>query len=164
MSSSSGNGWTIIAACTPSKAPCSSSRTFPPPASSAGVPTSRTVSPTSSATSASARAAPTPAAQMTLCPHAWPIPGSASYSAQTATVSGPEPYSATTAVSRSPTPCLRRGGDACRGRVLLERELGVGVHGAAQRDELRPTVVDGTGDGGGGVHQRRSSVAGRHRP
>ena len=60
-SHSAGQGWTIIAAWTPSKAPRSSSSTLPPPPSSAGVPTTFTVSPRSSATAARARAAPTAA-------------------------------------------------------------------------------------------------------
>ena len=63
-----GSGMIDIAA--PSHAPRSSSKTFPPPCSSAGVPRRTTVRPCSSATSPSAIAAPSPAAAMTLCPHA----------------------------------------------------------------------------------------------
>ena len=55
VSRSVGQGWTIMAAWTPSKAPRSSIRILPPPPSSAGVPSTRTVSPMSSATAASAR-------------------------------------------------------------------------------------------------------------
>ena len=61
-----------------------------------------TVKPSSSATSASARAAPTADAAMMLCPQACPISGSASYSAHTATTSGPLPKSARNAVSKPP--------------------------------------------------------------
>ena len=45
MSRSDGHGCTIMAACTPAKAPRSSISTLPPPPSSAGVPSTRTVSP-----------------------------------------------------------------------------------------------------------------------
>src|ERR687888_220247 len=85
-----------MAAWTPSKAPCSSSTTLPPPPSSAGVPSTISSTPRSSASPA--RATPTPAAMaaITLCPQAWPISGSASYSAQT-----------TTRTSRSPAPSTR---------------------------------------------------------
>ena len=86
-----GQGCTIIAAWTPSKAPRSSMRTLPPPPSSAGVPSTRTVRPRSSATEASARPAPTAVAAMMLWPQAWPISGSASYSAHTATTRSPVP-------------------------------------------------------------------------
>src|SRR5690349_23656368 len=101
---SSGAGCTIIAAWTPAKAPRSSSRIFPPPFSSAGVPTTVTVRPTSSAMRARARPAPTALAAITLCPHAWPISGRQSYSAHTATCSGPEPARARNAVGRSQMP------------------------------------------------------------
>src|SRR5919198_877772 len=93
-----------MAAWTPSKAPCSSSTTLPPPPSSAGVPC--TVSSTPRSSASPARATPTPAAMaaITLCPQAWPISGSASYSAQTTTRSGPWPVRAANAVGRPPTP------------------------------------------------------------
>ena len=68
-------GCTIIAACTPSNAPRWSIRILPPPFSSAGVPITFTVMPRSSAIDASARPAPTAAAAITLCPHAWPTDG-----------------------------------------------------------------------------------------
>ncbi|SLA78109.1 Uncharacterised protein [Mycobacteroides abscessus subsp. abscessus] len=59
-----------MAAPTPSNAPRSSIRTLPPPVSSAGVPITRTVIPSSSATVANAMPAPTAAAAMMLCPQA----------------------------------------------------------------------------------------------
>lgn len=88
---SSGAGWTSIAIDTSSKTPASSMAILPPPSSSAGVPSTMTVMPRSSATSLSARAAPTDEAAMMLWPQAWPRPGSASYSAHSPTVSGPLP-------------------------------------------------------------------------
>ncbi len=97
-----GPGWSITVAAMSSNAPALSSNTFPPPASSAGVPSSTTVSPRSSATSASASAVPTADAAMMLCPQACPMPGSASYSAQTPTTRSPLPNSARNAVSRPP--------------------------------------------------------------
>ena len=93
--------WTMSERCVSSKAPASSSETLPPPCSSAGVPSSFTRSPASPATEASASAAPTPEDAMTLCPHACPMPGSASYSAHTVTVRSPSPYTASTAVGMS---------------------------------------------------------------
>src|ERR687897_2524214 len=99
-----GEGWTIMAACAPSKAPRSSSRTLPPPPSSAGVPSTVTRSPASSATLARARPAPAAMAAITLCPQACPTAGRASYSAHTTTCSGPDPARAANAVGRSPTP------------------------------------------------------------
>ena len=95
---STGPGCTIMAACTPSNAPRSSMYTLPPPPSSAGVPNTVTVSPRSPAVAASARPAPTAAAAMMLCPHACPRAGSASYSAQMPTCSGPVPVLAMNAV------------------------------------------------------------------
>ncbi|WP_377274549.1 hypothetical protein [Peterkaempfera sp. SMS 1(5)a] len=79
-------------------------RIFPPPPSSAGVPRTVTVSPRSSATRANAAAAPTAEAAMMLWPQAWPRPGSASYSAQSATCSGPLPTVAANAVGSPQTP------------------------------------------------------------
>src|SRR5436309_1853197 len=55
---STGAGCTIIAACTPMKAPRSRRRILPPPPSAAGVPMTRTVRPTSSATRPAAIPAP----------------------------------------------------------------------------------------------------------
>ena len=57
-----------------------------------------------SLTAASAAPAPAPAVAMALWPHACPMPGRQSYSAQIAMQSGPEPASATNAVGRSQTP------------------------------------------------------------
>src|SRR5512132_2407221 len=99
-----GEGWTIMAACAPSKAPRWSSRTLPPPPSSAGVPSTVTRRPASSATRARATPAPAAMAAITLWPQAWPTAGRASYSAQTTTCSGPDPARAANAVGRSPTP------------------------------------------------------------
>ena len=99
-----GQGWTIMAAWTSSKAPPSSMVTLPPPPSSAGVPSTRTVSPSSSATPARASPAPTAVAAMMLCPQAWPTPGRASYSAQTASTKGPEPHEALNAVGSPAVP------------------------------------------------------------
>src|SRR5690606_29690185 len=95
----------MIAASMPSSAPLRASTSLPVCPSSAGVP-SRTTRPAGASAEASAsraaRNAPTPDAAMTLCPHAWPIPGSASYSAQIAIVGPPVPASARKAVG---TPC-----------------------------------------------------------
>src|SRR5262245_28336529 len=99
-----GEGWTIMAAWAPSKAPRWSSRILPPPPSSAGVPSTVTRRPASSATLARARPAPAAMAAITLCPQAWPTAGRASYSAHTTTCSGPDPARAANAVARSPTP------------------------------------------------------------
>ena len=85
-----------------SNVPALSSNAFPPPASSAGVPISATVRPSSSATSANASAVPTADAAMMLWPQACPISGNASYSAQMPTTSGPLPKSARNAVSKPP--------------------------------------------------------------
>src|SRR5215216_2120198 len=99
-----GEGWTIMAACAPSKAPRWRSRILPPPPSSAGVPSTVTRRPASSATRARARPAPAAMAAITLWPQAWPTAGRASYSAQTTTCSGPDPALAANAVGRPPTP------------------------------------------------------------
>ena len=79
---------------------------------------------------------------MTLCPHAWPTPGSASYSAQIAMVSGPEPAAvATNAVGMSHTPAsivngpLSASATHAAAALLLEGELGMGVHRVRQLDE-----------------------------
>ncbi len=94
-------GWTIIAASTPSKAPRSPISTLPPPPSSAGVPSTTSRPPASSARAPAASAAPRPAAAMTLCPQPCPMPGRASYSQITATVGPPpEPVRFSKAVSR----------------------------------------------------------------
>ncbi len=105
-------GWTIMARWVPSKSPCSSMTILPPPFSSAGVPSRRTVMPSSSASSASARKAPRPAVQMMLWPHAWPMSGSASNSEQMVTTRSPEPACARTAVGSSPTPWETSGSPA----------------------------------------------------
>ena len=72
-----------------------------PRISSAGVPITLMVRPSSSATFAAAMPAPTAEAAMMLWPQACPISGRASYSAQIAMWSGPEPARATNAVGRS---------------------------------------------------------------
>ena len=80
---SNGAGCTIIAACTPANAPRSSSRILPPPLSSAGVPTHG-----DGEAERRRRRAPPRAprrrrvAAIRLWPQAWPMSGSASYSAQ----------------------------------------------------------------------------------
>ena len=102
--SSSGAGCTIIAAFTPANAPRSSKKTLPPPPSSAGVPITLTHKSRSSTSGASASAAPTAVAAMMLCPHVWPMPGSASYSAQIARWSEPVPIRHENAVGRSQIP------------------------------------------------------------
>ena len=106
-------GWIIIAASTSWNTPASRSLTLPAPPSSAGVPTTvirplngRRPPTRLAATAASAAPAPAPAVAITLWPHAWPMPGSASYSAITAIV-GPSPdpgTSARNAVGSPPTP------------------------------------------------------------
>src|SRR5215472_16043649 len=90
----------------PSKAPRSSSRILPLalPTSSAGVPITVTVRPTSSATLAAATAAPTAEAAMILWPQAWPISGRQSYSAQMPMFRGPDPARARNAVGKLQTP------------------------------------------------------------
>src|SRR5918996_664772 len=93
-----------MAAWAPSKAPRWRSRILPPPPSSAGVPSTVTRSPASSATRARASPAPAAMAAITLCPQAWPTAGRASYSAHTTTCSGPDPARAANAVGSSPTP------------------------------------------------------------
>ena len=60
----------------------------------------RTRPPAASATNAAARPAPNPAVAMMLWPHAWPTPGSASYSHSTATVGPSLPAVLSKAVSR----------------------------------------------------------------
>src|SRR4051812_11458822 len=98
-------GWNIIAASSPSNAPASSSLILPPPPSSAGVPSSTTSPPVVATTRAAARNAPTAPAAIRLCPHAWPISGSASYSATIATRAPPAvPARARSAVGRPPSP------------------------------------------------------------
>ena len=69
---SKGAGCTIMAAWTPANTPRSSSRILPLalPTSSAGVPITLTVRPTSSATAAAAMPAPSAVAAMMLWPHA----------------------------------------------------------------------------------------------
>jgi hypothetical protein len=99
-------GCTISDRALSSHAPASRRSTFPPPCSSAGVPSSTTRSPSSSATAASPIAAPTPAAAIMLCPQACPIPGSASYSAHSVTVRSPSPATASTAVGRPDAPTV----------------------------------------------------------
>ena len=98
---------------------------------------------------------------MMLWPQAWPISGSASYSAQMPTTSGPLPKSARNAVSRPPADCgdlesalgdqrLRLGAAA----VLGERQFRLGVNRVRQLDQVAATaphrVLDAypRGDGG----------------
>ena len=96
---------------------------------------------------AAAEPAPTAAAAIMLWPQAWPMPGSASYSAQIATCSGPLPARATNAVGRSQTPRvdgearrLRAPQRASRRPLLLEAELGMGV------DAVRESISESRAD------------------
>ena len=93
-------GCIISAASTPSKAPSRAISSLPPPRSSAGVPSMRTRPGSALASGASASAAPSAEVAIRLWPQAWPMPGSASYSASSAT-QGPRglPNSAAKAVS-----------------------------------------------------------------
>src|SRR5512138_3330219 len=108
--------WIIIAASTSLKTPASINRTLPAPPSSAGVPMTWMRPGKGSVRSAAAMAAPVPAVAITLCPHACPMFGSASYSAMIAMVGpGPAPaIVARNAVGSPPTPrstaapCLAR--------------------------------------------------------
>ena len=77
-----GHGWTIIAAWTPSNAPRSSIVIFPPPPSSAGVPSTTHGQAETVGSGAKASPAPAAVAAMMLWPQAWPTSGSASYSAK----------------------------------------------------------------------------------
>src|SRR5437660_672766 len=85
--------WTISAQSTVLNRPALMSLIFPPPPSSAGVP-STWMRPRGSwaRMAASAAPAPAPAVAITLWPHAWPMPGSASYSQRIAIVA-PSPVS-----------------------------------------------------------------------
>ena len=86
---------------------------------------------------------------MTLCPQAWPMSGSASYSQQMAMASGPRPIVASKAVARPPTPrCTSKPpaesasahhAAACD---LLEAELRVRVDAVRQLDEACRLAVD----------------------
>ena len=138
--SSAPAGWTIIAASTSVEGPARIMNTLPPPPSSAGVPRIDTRPPHSSASAAAARPAPSPAAAMMLCPQAWPMPGSASYSRQTA-MSGPclagapdergvEPEGVTFGVDAL---VVERVAQQVVGEALLEVQLGVGVDRGATR-------------------------------
>ena len=94
-------GWTIKAASTSLNTPASLIFTFPPKFSSPGVPTTRTVPPTSSTTLFKASPAAIPIPAIKLCPHPCPTSGNASYSHINAIV-GPslhDLYSATKSVS-----------------------------------------------------------------
>ncbi len=100
--------WIIIAQSTRSNTPPRRSFTLPPPPSSAGVPITWTRPAGSRArTAASAAPAPAPDVAMTLCPHACPMPGSASYSHMIATV-GPSPPPFTVARNAVGTPATPR--------------------------------------------------------
>ena len=137
-----GLGCTIIAACMPANAPRSSNRILPPPPiSSAGVPMTCTVSPTSSATAAAAMPAPAAMAAMMLCPQACPIPGRQSYSAQMARCSGPLPARAKKAVGRSQIRGDRKArvrqdlGKPGRSTFFLKADLWVGMNAVTQGDQ-----------------------------
>ena len=80
--------WAISATSTSAKAPASTSRRLPTPISSAGQPTTWMRTASSGSTVASADAASSVAGPERLWPQAWPISGSASISASSATRSG----------------------------------------------------------------------------
>ena len=105
-------------------------------------------------TAASAAPAPAPEVAMTLWPHAWPMPGSASYSHRMAMV-GPSPVSmvARNAVSTPPTPvstlkpCGEELAEPAAGLLLLVGQLGMIVDPAGEGFELVGEAVDGLRDG-----------------
>ena len=97
-------GCTMIAQSSPSNAPRAAMYTFPPAASSAGVPITISVPPVSSSSGLSAIPAAHDAVPMMLCPQPCPTPGSASYSARIATRGAPEPAVARKAVAISQMP------------------------------------------------------------
>ena len=159
------DAWIIIAASTPSNRPSSSMTCLPARSSSAGVPR-KTISPRRSrATSASAIAAPTPAAEMRLWPQPWPRPRSASYSARMATT-GP---SLATPEAR-PDRGLKRAGrmlhrvpgrarvSATRveGSPFLEARLRVAMDGHGQADDLVAVGSDRVREPSREVGSRRS--------
>ena len=116
---SSGHGWTIIAAWTSSKAPALEHDHLAAAALLGRRPEHPDGEPELVGHAGQARPAPTAAAAMMLWPQAWPTPGSASYSAQTATTSGPEPASAPKAVGMPQTPAVDR--EPARGQRLGHR-------------------------------------------
>ena len=86
-SRSASAGCTIIAASTPSNAPLLGHQDLAAAALlGRRAEDQRPGRRASSASAAAARPAPRPAVAMTLCPQAWPMPGSASYSHSTAIV------------------------------------------------------------------------------
>ncbi len=98
-----------------------------------------------------------------LWPQAWPMPGSASYSAQMPMTSGPEPAVATNAVGQVGHAGLdlEAGGGQRLGAPgaaphLLEAKLGIGVDPVAEVDEGGTLGVDELL--GGGLHVRGHRV------
>ena len=95
----------MMAASSESNAPSRAMYSLPVCPSSAGVP-SKTTFPGNCAFAcarASTKNAPTPVAQMTLCPHACPISGNASYSARMPMVRPVDSPATTSAPASSPT-------------------------------------------------------------
>src|SRR2546425_602726 len=127
--------WTIIAQSMSWNTPPLISLILPPPPSSAGVPITW-IRPFGSSvfTAASAAPAPAPEVAITLCPHAWPMPGSASYSHRIAIV-GPSPVST---VARG-TIAAPGGGGGSGGR---RRAAGGGRGGGRGEEAPRPPAVE----------------------
>ena len=144
-------GCIINAASTPSKAPRRAISSLPPPRSSAGVPRTRTLPGGPFGRLARARPAPTLAVAIRLCPQAWPISGSASYSASSATRAPPsvaELRLEGRLEAVGPGDDLEPGpshevGEQGGGLALLEGQLRVRVDGAGEVEQLRPHGVDG---------------------
>src|SRR5436309_2051987 len=109
--------WIIMAASTLSKTPASISFTLPAPPSSAGVPITwiRPLKGRVLRAAASAAPAPAPEAAMTLWPQAWPMFGSASYSARMAMV-GPGPWPGMVALKAVGRPTARSTCAPCLSR------------------------------------------------
>ena len=165
---SSGPGCSITVAAMSSNVPALSSNAFPPPASSAGVPISTTVRPSSSATSANASAVPTADAAMMLWPQACPISGQRVVLGADADDQRP---AAVVGAERGVQPAGRRGDlEAVLGDQRLrlgaaamfgEREFGLGVNRVRQLDQIATASVDGVLDAcrrGGGGHPSSISL------
>jgi hypothetical protein len=133
------DGWTIIAASIPRKAPFSTIRALPYPISSAGVPRAITfpARKTPAPNSASAAAAHADATPTMLCPQACPSPGSASISHRNATAGRPFPKanSARKAVSIPATPRFTRNPRASRNAERAS-EVRVSFKGSSAYDVI----------------------------
>src|SRR2546430_9288855 len=161
-----------MAACASAKTPRSRSRILPPPRSSAGVPTTLTVRPMSSATRAAAMPAPTAMAAIRLCPQAWPMPGEAVVLGAQGQVERPRAGArherrreASDTALDGEAGGVEGFGAPGGGALLLEGQLGMGVDAVAQRDQAVPARGDPLADGGSGIHgDLPAPVAGRRRP